>query len=173
MYSKAYLDYLLHFHGSRDYFECHEILEEHWKKDTAGERKKVWVGLIQIAVALYHHRRGNVDGAEKMLKSAMDILQHEKKAIHSLGIEWGMLMEKLDERLQAIQEGQKYESINLPIGDPLLRKQCMQLCHEKGWKWENPGPIQDEHIINKHTLRDRSEIIREREIEWNKRKGKR
>ena len=38
MYSQAYIDYLVHFHGDRDYFECHELLEEHWKKtkeDTA------------------------------------------------------------------------------------------------------------------------------------------
>ena len=23
-----YIDFLVHFHGDRDYFECHEILEE-------------------------------------------------------------------------------------------------------------------------------------------------
>lgn len=172
MYSDEYLDYLIHFHGSRDYFECHEILEEHWKKDHAAERKKVWVGLIQIAVALYHHRRGNLAGAKKMMQSAIDILQHEKKAIHSLGIEWGMLMEKLNERLEAIQNAEEYKSINLPIGDPLLRKQCMLLCNEKGWRWENTEPIEDEYIIHKHTLRDRSEVIQEREKQRNQRKGK-
>lgn len=52
LYPKAYIDYLVYFHGLRDYFECHEVLEEHWKKDDKAERKKYWVGLIQIAVAL-------------------------------------------------------------------------------------------------------------------------
>lgn len=32
MYPEAYIEYLAEFHGSRDYFECHELLEEHWKK---------------------------------------------------------------------------------------------------------------------------------------------
>ncbi|PAD68333.1 hypothetical protein CHH83_14265, partial [Bacillus sp. 7586-K] len=33
MYDQEYIDFLVHFHCDRDYFECHEILEEHWKKD--------------------------------------------------------------------------------------------------------------------------------------------
>ncbi len=39
MYPNAYLDYLVYFHGHRDYFECHEVLEEYWKKDQAGKKR--------------------------------------------------------------------------------------------------------------------------------------
>lgn len=53
MYPKAYIEYLVHFHSDRDYFECHEILEEHWKQDG---RNKGWLVLIQTAVAFYHYR---------------------------------------------------------------------------------------------------------------------
>ncbi len=62
MYPKAYIDYLVEFHATRDYFECHEILEEYWKEDPPKKRKRYWVGFIQLAVALYHHRRQNTAG---------------------------------------------------------------------------------------------------------------
>lgn len=32
MYPAEYLEYLVYFHADRDYFECHEILEEYWKE---------------------------------------------------------------------------------------------------------------------------------------------
>ncbi len=57
MYAKAYIEYLAHFHGTRDYFECHEVLEEHWKAVDPKNRSSVWVLLIQIAVSMYHARQ--------------------------------------------------------------------------------------------------------------------
>jgi predicted metal-dependent hydrolase len=163
MYPKEYLEYLVHFHGSRDYFECHEILEEYWKRSPATDRKRVWVGLIQIAVALYHQRRNNFHGAEKMMRSAIQILTNETKELHSLGIEWRMMLEHLNERLEEMESRKPYTSMNLPIGDPILRKECSQLCHQKGWVWEKPSVLDDEHLIHKHTLRDRTNVIEERE----------
>lgn len=35
LYPTAYIKYLFHFHTDRDYFECHELLEEHWKQYDA------------------------------------------------------------------------------------------------------------------------------------------
>jgi predicted metal-dependent hydrolase len=172
MYPEEYLDYLVHFHGNRDYFECHEILEEYWKKSPASERKKVWVGLIQIAVALYHQRRGNFQGAKKMMTSAIEILAKETGALHSLGIEWRMLLEKLNERLKEIESCKPYTSMDLPIGDPILRRDCNQLCMERGWVWGEPSVLDDESLIHKHTLRDRSDVINERERQIQKRRTK-
>ena len=59
-FPQKYIEYLVHFHGDRDYFECHEILEEYWKKIDNGNKESIWVGLIQLAVANYHHRRKNL-----------------------------------------------------------------------------------------------------------------
>jgi len=39
MYPEPYLEYLIQFHAERDYFECHEILEEYWKSAPANERE--------------------------------------------------------------------------------------------------------------------------------------
>ena len=73
-YPKAYILYLVHFHGDRDYFECHEILEEHWKEMDPKDRMSHWVGLIQIAVAVYHERRENRQGAIRTLTKATNNL---------------------------------------------------------------------------------------------------
>ncbi len=86
MYPKAYIDYLVEFHATRDYFECHEILEEFWKEDPPKKRKRYWVGFIQLAVALYHHRRQNTAGAKRLMANSIRILQAEHRAVEDLGL---------------------------------------------------------------------------------------
>lgn len=54
IYSESYIDYLIHFQATRDYFECHEIMEEYWLEN---DRDKKWLTLIQLAVAVYHERQ--------------------------------------------------------------------------------------------------------------------
>lgn len=86
MYPTEYIQFLIHFHGDYDYFECHEILEGYWKTKPRGNRDNYLVGLIQIAVSLYHHRRSNWNGAEKMMKSAITILEKNSAHLLRLGI---------------------------------------------------------------------------------------
>ncbi len=56
------------------FFECHEALEELWRKTTGPQR---WFlnGLINCAVAIYQHRRGNSEGAARQLLRAQVKLQ--------------------------------------------------------------------------------------------------
>ena len=44
MYPTEYIQFLIHFHGDYDYFECHEILEEYWKTKPRGNRDHYLVG---------------------------------------------------------------------------------------------------------------------------------
>ncbi len=81
MYPKAYVAFLHEFHTTRDYFECHEILEEFWKEDPPDQRKKYWVGLIQLAVALYHQRRGNGKGAKRLISNSLHILDSDRNVL--------------------------------------------------------------------------------------------
>jgi len=48
-----------------EYFACHEVWEEAWKRST-GEEKLFHQGLIQAAVAILHAERGNFDGAASL-----------------------------------------------------------------------------------------------------------
>jgi predicted metal-dependent hydrolase len=174
MYSDAYIDFLAHFHGSRDYFECHEILEEYWKQTEENDRKKsVWVGLIQISVALYHHRSGNMKGAYRTLCKGIDIIEEKKEAIIKLGLEHEKLLITLRKRLEEMDDGVSYYSINLPIFDQKLLETAIKRCYLLGYKWHEKSDLSNTSLLKKHTLRDRSNVIKAREEQLQLRKKNR
>jgi len=72
MYDRLYIEFLYYFNMERDYYECHEVLEEYWLR----EGKNKWLqSLLQIAVALHHFRNGNINGAIKLFEQALDKCQ--------------------------------------------------------------------------------------------------
>lgn len=131
MYPKAYIEYLVEFHATRDYFECHEILEEFWKEDPPKKRKRYWVGFIQLAVALYHHRRQNTAGAKRLMANSIRILQAEHRAVEDLGLDHGRLLELMQSVYEQIETGSAYKSIMLPIKDKKLEEACRIECRKK------------------------------------------
>jgi predicted metal-dependent hydrolase len=165
MYPKAYIEYLVHFHADRDYFECHEVLEEYWKEDERSNRKKHWIAFIQVAVSLYHQRRGNFSGALKMMKNALSIFKGEKNVVKMLGLDYGILLKIIENRVSEIEHKVPYSSINLPIIDESLLKKCQDVCGKKGVVWGSNSDLSDHYLINKHTLRDRRDVIEERKLQ--------
>jgi len=161
-YHKEYVLFLVEFHGSRDYFECHEILEEYWKEVSPGNRESHWVGLIQIAVALYHYRRDNRDGALKTMGKARKLLDKKLEEIASLGLDHTKLIKLLDHTINRIKAGSPYESIILPIIDSSLIAECRTLCQIKNYSWNSPSNLYNDEVVHRHKLRDRSDIIEER-----------
>ncbi|MCM3783099.1 DUF309 domain-containing protein [Neobacillus mesonae] len=87
-YEPLYLAYLVYFNRDRDYFECHEVLEELWLEK---DREPVYKGLLQVAVGMYHFRNKNIRGGYMMLQSAVDIL--EQYPAQKLGIELELLVD--------------------------------------------------------------------------------
>ncbi|MFD9626835.1 DUF309 domain-containing protein [Peribacillus muralis] len=161
-YAEDYLSFLVHFHGSRDYFECHEILEEHWKETAPKERDSHWVGLIQIAVALYHDRRGNKKGAVRTLAKARANLHAKKPELLKLGLDSEKLLEMLGDVHERMLSESPYESINLPIADLRLIEICRLLCLHEGYIWGRDSDMGNAALIDKHLMRDRSDVISER-----------
>lgn len=162
-YADAYLAFLAHFHGTRDYFECHELLEEHWKKEERPELKAVWHGLIQLAVALYHERRGNRPGALKMLESALARLSDAQTQL--AGLDRSLLLEAVEERLAHLRlraDNGIFQDMNLPVTDQLLMRSAVRLCQAWGLEWGRPSPLTEVELVEKHRLRDRSEVIEQR-----------
>src|SRR5213080_2687814 len=51
------------------FFDAHEALEDVWRAAPESE-KKFLQGLIQVAVALHHHSKGNLVGARSLLERA-------------------------------------------------------------------------------------------------------
>lgn len=161
-YPKEFINYLVQFHGSRDYFECHEILEEYWKETDSKNKMSHWVGFILLAVSAYHHRRGNFPGAERTARNSLKILKSTQAAvIHTLGLDYEQLIQMLEGSLIKIEQRWPYESMNLPINSKELNTFCQTKCQKEGLTWLHTGPVTEE-ILHRHALRDRSEIIKER-----------
>jgi hypothetical protein len=54
----------------REFFECHEALEEIWTPER-GPRRLFLQALIHFAVAYYHDQRGNPVGATRQLRKGL------------------------------------------------------------------------------------------------------
>ncbi|WP_282935510.1 DUF309 domain-containing protein [Paenibacillus sp. RC67] len=161
-YPQAYIDYLIYFHAERDYFECHEVMEEYWKEHPGDPLALCYVGLIQIAVALYHQRRNNLKGAQKMMASAINNLTND--GMLALGLDPVVLKKLLQERLsQMSNSNTNYEDLNLPLTDTELVSECVKRCTESSLHWQCQSDFSNTFVIHKHKLRDRSSVIAERE----------
>jgi len=160
MYPEAYINFLVYFHGNRDYFECHDVLEEHWQKND--EHKAVWNGLIKLAVAFYHYRRHNFIGALKLMNKSLTILSNEPEALESLGLDPDRLLLTLKEQLKAIKEDQPYASINLPILDEKLLSQCKEKCRQMGLVWGAASDFSNSELIDKHLFNRKSKNVEKR-----------
>ncbi|WP_438445726.1 DUF309 domain-containing protein [Gorillibacterium sp. sgz5001074] len=166
LYPEAYVEFLVHFHGTRDYFECHELLEEYWKQETDPALKAVWHSLIQAAVSAYHERRGNLAGAVKMLEQSCERLSAADPGL--AGLDREELLQRFRERIGHMKERQSLDAYSpfrdpeLPIRDPQLLDRCRALCLSWGAVWNQPSALEDESLLHRHTLRDRSDVISER-----------
>lgn len=171
-YANEYIEFLIEFHGSRDYFECHEILEDYWKSQLPIDRKSVWVGLIQMAVGFYHYRRDNLTGARRILEKSYRLLKNKTKELEKLGLYSESVLTLLEETLSHITQNIAYSSPTLPIKDPALLQLCKQSCIEKNLVWNSESDLSNSALIDKHLKRDRQDIILERLQQLNLRKNK-
>ncbi|MCM3627584.1 DUF309 domain-containing protein [Paenibacillus glycanilyticus] len=161
-YPSAYISYLVEFNGTRDFFECHELLEEYWKEHPGDPRAAIWVGLIQLAVGQYHERRSNLKGAVKMYEKALDKL--DSRSLEELGLDGSSALAELNARYQSLQDGKElpYRDLTLIVTDPELEKRCIHLCNALNAKWGSSSPMELESLIHRHKLRDRSDVLAER-----------
>jgi uncharacterized protein len=70
-YDPRYIRFLDLFNRERDYYECHDVMEDLWLEEG---RKPLLQGLLQVAVGLYHLDNGNRPGAVKLLTAALEKL---------------------------------------------------------------------------------------------------
>ncbi|MGE6629475.1 DUF309 domain-containing protein [Bacillus sp. NPDC077027] len=163
MYPDSYLAFLHEFHTTRDYFECHEILEEYWKEDPPSERKEYWVGFIQLAVALYHQRRGNFRGAKRLISNSLHILAREATVITKLGLDFDKLILLIRALKKKIEAETPYESVLLPINDSSLLTLCHTAAARAGLVFGQNSDLSNTFLLEKHRLRDRSDVLLERQ----------
>jgi predicted metal-dependent hydrolase len=60
--------------NDREFFDCHETLEELWRAEPHPIRY-LYQGILHVAVGYYHQRRGNHHGAITKLGSGLRLLE--------------------------------------------------------------------------------------------------
>ncbi len=85
------------------WFEAHETWEDLWGELPGGPRRKFVQGLIQLAVALEHTRRGNPRGALMLLARAGKRFGTEAPA-RDLGIDGAALQKAVNELLRPLHD---------------------------------------------------------------------
>lgn len=151
--NERYIKYLCHFHYDQDFFECHEILEEQWKLELNSEYKKVWLGLIRLAVVLYHYRRENYTGAKKLMRHVQACAENPSLT-EMAGLDHEKFKEIVTNLQSDINEHKHYTHFHLPIKDKKLYQQFQQQ--------KDHYSSFSEELINKHSTRDRTDVILER-----------
>ncbi len=85
-----------------DWFECHDTLEELWAEEI-GELRDFYQGILQVAVALYHWRKGNFSGSLSLLKCRAAYLRRVRpvcRGVDAAGL--ADAAERLREALEAL-----------------------------------------------------------------------
>lgn len=152
-YPSAYIEFLVQFHGSRDYFECHEILEEFWKEE---DKPKHWQVLIQLAVAVYHERQNNEKGSLRLYKKVLNFLRTNPNVLFELGIDADRLKVIVKNRIRSVLEDSPYEPLDLPLIDENLTLHCKQICEQQNIVWCGKEDLENEQLIFRHKFGDRS-----------------
>jgi len=61
------------------FWECHEILEDHWLEARGDNARNVYWAVIQVAAANIHVRDNNLIGAQGLIKKAKEKLDRCEK----------------------------------------------------------------------------------------------
>ncbi|WP_339254871.1 DUF309 domain-containing protein [Sporosarcina sp. FSL W8-0480] len=162
-YHPLFLKFIGYFNWNQDYFECHEVLEEYWKSIPNYTKEHPLTAYILLSTGLYHWRRGNFTGAYRTLVKA----QKKMTAFPlSNGIEFINYKKLLNDMEQSIEKVKKKESF-FPFTLSLNSEKLKKVVDETVATMDLL-PRNSDAVIHKHMLRDRTDILLERE----KKKGR-
>lgn len=68
-----YLKYFKLFDEEK-FFEAHEVLEDLWR-ETKGQERDFYQGLIQLAAALVHYQKNHLTGSQELYRKASRYLK--------------------------------------------------------------------------------------------------
>jgi predicted metal-dependent hydrolase len=93
----------IHLFNHREFFDCHEVLEEAWTPQR-GPRRLFLQALIHVAVGFYHCQRGNPVGASRQLRKALRKLAPYLPSCE--GVDTDLLYRQAQEQLDRIEAGE-------------------------------------------------------------------
>ena len=97
--------------NQREFFKCHEVLEEIWLEETE-EEKPFYQGLIQVAAAFHHYRNGNLTGTLSLLRQGVEKLRRCPPDSH--GLDLAALLAALNPWLDFLAAGLPTDALPLP-----------------------------------------------------------
>ncbi|SDK53175.1 DUF309 domain-containing protein [Lacicoccus qingdaonensis] len=155
------LNYYNEFIIKQDYFECHEIMEDSWKSKENFTKNLDEVFFIQVSTAEYHYRRNNLYGAKKIYNRAVDRLNSRPIDYNEYGLK-STIKNIIGNRLHNI-DYVNFKPLQLPLTDDMYRKLHSFAMPDVSYE-EFLEYIKNLHktsimLVEKHRLRDRSEII--------------
>ena len=98
----------------REFFQCHDTLEELWLKETYPIRL-FYQGILKVAVGFHHLQRHNQRGAGSKISEGLDLL--EPFAPRFMGVEVGKLRADAGQWLQKLST-----AVDGPVPDSALPK---------------------------------------------------
>lgn len=111
LYPKAYLEFVRLF-NKQEFFDAHEVLEAEWHRQN--RQNDFYKGLIQLAAAFVHIKKGNFAGARALVHTAKKYL--EPCFPHCEGMNLKTLVEQTESIVKALEfEHQPQRGIQYPV----------------------------------------------------------
>lgn len=76
----------LELFNKRDFFECHEVIEELWLETKPDSYSNLYKGVIQAASALHQWKRGYLGGAHRLFLSSTEYLKKYEPTVLGLNV---------------------------------------------------------------------------------------
>lgn len=160
-----FIEFIVYFNENEDYFECHEVLEEYWKSLENRTKAHPLTAFILLSTAMYHWRRDNFDGAYRTLRKAQKNFAtfSEQTAYYEL-LDFTQLQNDIKTSLVQLSSQNTFQPFKICICSSDL-----QLIVDRKKPVMSLLAFGSDSIIHKHMLRDRTDILKERE---EKKKGR-
>ena len=85
----------LHLFNEKEYFECHEVIEDLWLDTPSDDKwRDLYKGVIQAAASLYQYDRGIYSGANGLYRTSVGYLA--KYVGDSLGLNVQKLIDEMN-----------------------------------------------------------------------------
>ncbi|GGA25342.1 DUF309 domain-containing protein [Psychrobacillus lasiicapitis] len=150
-----FVQFIKEFNGTKDYFECHELLEDYWKEVSQARKNHPLTAFILLSTSMYHWRRGNITGAIKTMNGSIKRFVETSPSVYYDTINYTKLMQDTTHSISLLKEKKAFQQFTIE----LMNEQLERLVDALGITTE-----EDLHFLtHKHMLRDRSEILIERE----------
>ncbi|MFC4411002.1 DUF309 domain-containing protein [Chungangia koreensis] len=160
-----FIKYIEYFNGERDYFECHEVLEEYWKEVDPGNKDHPLVAWIQLATGLYHWRRNNFSGAKRMLEKSHLKMFRQQGSEFFAGIDLEHLLSDISRSLKAVEKREAFIPFKLQLSTSFFGDGVDTAILDEKFR-----EAESKSLIHKHMRRDRSHILQERQANLEARK---